>query len=202
MLYSKMAGKSNMHEPIWVNRQLCFELGWVAENIETSTGIHMLSSVEWTVDDADMVLYTDTCLYGLGIWLPHDNVGLQHLMVDPPPRPIFYYEALTVVAALHRALTLTVPPLNRVVVYCDNTNTVDMFNTLHAQPEYNSLLLTAAQYALQTGSSFRVFHIPGDQNTVSDALSRHRNFIAYEAAPGILIQPFEPPQLVSGAAGL
>jgi hypothetical protein len=87
-----------------------------------------------------------------------------------------------------------------VVVYCDNTNTVDMFNTLHAKPEYNLILLMAVGFVLGTHSSFRVFHIPGEQNVVSDALSRDCYGAALSAAPGITILPFKPLQLMSGAA--
>jgi hypothetical protein len=199
MLYSKMTGKSNPHEPIWVNRALCGELHWVARHLGDSNGIHMLESVEWPAEEADVTWFTDACLSGLGMWSPCDNVGFHHTITDDEPRPVFFYESLAVISALHRSFVLTSPRPRRVVVYCDNTNTVDMFNTLHAKPEYNSLLLTAVAYVLGTHSSFRVFHIPGEQNVVSDTLSRNRPGAALSAAPGITILPFEPPQLTSGA---
>jgi hypothetical protein len=200
MLYFKMAGKSNPHEPVWVNRALCGELLWVARHLEDSDGIHMLESVEWSAEEADVTWFTDACPSGLGLWSPRENIGFHHAVTDDEPRPIFFYEALAVLSALHKSFALTTPHPRRVVVYCDNTNTVDMFNTLHAKPEYNPILLTAVGQVLGTHSSFRVFHIPGEQNVVSDALSRHHYGTAVSAAPGITTLPFEPPQLTSGAA--
>jgi hypothetical protein len=198
-LYTKMAGKDHPHQPVFVSKGLCDELDWVAERLESSDGVHMLTSEEWCAGEADITFYTDACPSGLGIWEPRGNTGFQHAVKDSR-RPIFYLEALAVVSALHIALCLTDPPPKRVVIYSDNMNTVDIFNSLHAKPEYNPLLLTAADYALKSKSSFRVFHIAGETNTVADALSRFNAGVALSAAPGLTVSSFEPPRLTLGAA--
>ena len=75
-----------------------------------------------------------------------------------------------------------------------------MFNTLRAQPTYNPLVMTAVDLALDLRVEFRVFHIPGDDNIVADAISRFLPGVLDTYAPLLRIQPFEPPRLTLGAA--
>jgi len=82
----------------------------------------------------------------------------------------------------------------------DSSNTVNLFNTLHASPEYNPLLITAVDLVLHSKISFRVLHVPGHDNIVADALSRFQNHRAISAAPKLNIYPFQPPRLMLGAA--
>jgi len=52
---------------------------------------------------------------------------------------IFYFEALCVLSALYHA-DLSTPYASRILIYTDNQNTVDIFNSLRAMPEYNHIL--------------------------------------------------------------
>ncbi|EIM83684.1 uncharacterized protein STEHIDRAFT_35074, partial [Stereum hirsutum FP-91666 SS1] len=52
---------------------------------------------------------------------------------------IYYLEALTIVSALERACSLTPRP-KRVIIFCDNSNSVDVFNSLSADAPYNDIL--------------------------------------------------------------
>jgi hypothetical protein len=200
-LYSKMSGKVHPHQLIWVSVSLSRELSWFADRMEQSNGIHMMTSREWGKNDADISLFCDACPAGLGFWFPAGNVGFQHVIDSAAPSPgIFYYEALTVVSALHWAVFNTsLPPGSRVAIYTDNTNTVDMFNTLRAQPTYNCLVTTAVDLALDHHVIFRVFHIPGGDNIVSDALSRSQFNVLAVFVPLLRILQFQPPQLTLGA---
>jgi hypothetical protein len=89
-----------------------------------------------------------------------------------------------------------------IAIYTDNTNTVDMFHSLRTQPFYNPLLLTAVDLLRQFDVQLRVFHIPGSDNVVADALSRGRFDVVAMHAPHLRIFFFEPPRLTLGAAEL
>ncbi|KDR79787.1 hypothetical protein GALMADRAFT_62645 [Galerina marginata CBS 339.88] len=135
----------------------------------------------------------------MGFWFPDHRVGYYSPV--PPAVPvdfIFYYEALCVAAALHRA-HLTSPDGSRVFIYTDNTNTVDIFNTLHAKPEYNPILHFAVDILLDGEHDLRVLHVPGEQDVVADALSRQDFRRAIESVPDLRILDFQPPQLPLGA---
>ncbi|KAE9407512.1 hypothetical protein BT96DRAFT_1039619 [Gymnopus androsaceus JB14] len=87
-------------------------------------------------------------------------------------------------------------------VFTDNTNTVDMFNSLKAKQLYNPLLLTAVDHAIRSDVKFRVGHIPGEENGIADALSRFDYTRISDLAPSMEIFSFTPPQLVLGAEKL
>jgi hypothetical protein len=201
-LYHKMSGKVHAHQLIWVSVSLCRELTWFAGRMEQSDGIHIMSSREWGKSDADLSLFCDACPIGMGFWLPMRNIGFQHALDPDVPSPgIFFYEAWTVLSALHWAVHHL--PLHtglRIALYTDNSNTVDMFNTLRAQPIYNPLVMAAVNLALDFGIEFRVFHIPGEDNIVADALSRFRFDTLATFAPLLQILQFQPPRLTLGAA--
>jgi ribonuclease HI len=132
----------------------------------------------------------------MGFWSPRISAGFQCVVKER--KTSFYLEAYAVVCALsHASQDLGAP--HHVVIYTDNTNTVQMFNSLHAKPDYNPILLTAVDIAITSVISFRVIHVPGVLNVVADALSRFKNGVAVNAAPGLTIRPFQPPQLTLGA---
>jgi hypothetical protein len=84
------------------------------------------------------------------------------------------------------------PSGSRIVVYCDNSVTVAMFNSLRALPEYNSILKAAVDILLQNNFQLRVLHIAGERNSVADALSRADFMKALHLHPGLTIKSFEP----------
>jgi len=204
LLYDKMSGKSNAHQLIWVSVSLSRELSWFADRMEISDGVHIMTSRGWGKNDADLNLFCDACPAGMAFWCPARNVGFQHaLTADSAPHGIFYYEALAVVSALHWAVFNTpLRPRLRIAIYSDNSNTVDMFNTLHAQPLYNRLLITAVDLLLDFDVELRVFHIAGEDNVVADALSRFRFDIIAMYSPLLRVLQFQPPQMMLGAAPL
>ena len=167
-------------------------------------GIHLMSSKEWGRNDADVSLFCDASSISLGFWFPAGSVGFQHVIDPSASSPgIFYHEALAVVSTLHWAAhNITQKTGQCIAIYTDNLNTVDMFNTLHAQPTYNSLVLTAVNLALDHHIDFHVFHIPGQENIVSDAISRFRFDTLAVFAPLLRILQFQPPRLTLGAASL
>lgn len=63
-IYQKMSGKSEPHMLVWVNKAMNRELTWFVKHVERSSGVHIMSSVEWDASEADLTLFTDACLKG------------------------------------------------------------------------------------------------------------------------------------------
>lgn len=198
-LYKKMAGKTKSFAEIYVNKAVCQELLWAANHLTSCDGVYFISSTDWSAEDADMLLLTDACLFGMGFWSPHLLLAFQTRINTAISRPIFYWEAYTVVSALHWALHSSSPPPRRVLIYCDNMNTVNLFSSLRALPQYNPLILTACDMMIRFGCQLRVAHISGAQNGVADSLSRFDNPTALSQVPNLSVLPFTPPQLMLGA---
>ncbi|KAJ3924834.1 MAG: hypothetical protein NXY57DRAFT_907728, partial [Lentinula lateritia] len=171
-LYEKMAGKTESNQRIWTNKVVVRELLWLVEKLDILSGVRMLENEEWGFEEADMVMYCDACPTGMGFWECHDGnmLGYQCSIPDDHAdgKPIFYFEALTVVSAILYAIQL--PSILRVFVFTDNTNTVDMFHSLKAKQLYNPLLLTTVDHTICSDAQFRVAHICGEQNGIADAL--------------------------------
>lgn len=53
---------------------------------------------------------------------------------------------------------------------------------------------------MRFGCQLHVVHISGEQNVVANALSRFNNATAWKYTPNLVIQQFQPPQLMLGAA--
>jgi hypothetical protein len=82
-----------------------------------------------------------------------------------------------------------------------------MFNTLSALPSYNGIIKSAVDKLLSDINNpiqLRVIHIPGESNTVADALSRGQLHTVVDYVPTITLDTFSPPHIrkESGAAKL
>ena len=151
-LYAKVSGKSQPQQLIWISVMLCQELTWFANWVENSDGVHIPHSHEWEPADADLTIFSDACPTGMVFWIPTLDLTFQHA-ISGQPEQIFHFEALTVVSALWWLINhFPVHSRFHLVIHTDNLNTVDMFNTLQAQPSYNPLL------HLSTSSSHLIFN--------------------------------------------
>ncbi|KAJ7728406.1 hypothetical protein DFH07DRAFT_757307, partial [Mycena maculata] len=104
----------------------------------------------------------------LGFYLPMPG--------DPPADTIFFFEALCVVSALHWfcAYSRADSPSSRrcrLTIFTDNQNTVNIFNSLCATPNYNPLLRTAVDDLIEYDVDLRVLHVKGEDNYIADAIS-------------------------------
>ncbi|THU76724.1 hypothetical protein K435DRAFT_878802 [Dendrothele bispora CBS 962.96] len=81
----------------------------------------------------------------------------------------------------------------RLTIHSDNMNTVNVFSSLSAQPEYNPILMAAVDLLIRHNIDLRVVHIPGDDNTTADSLSRFNLDSVKKNHPSIKIQHFKPP---------
>lgn len=199
-MYTKMSGKSIATQSVWVSTAPSRELNWFVDKLDASTGIHIITSREWGPESADFVLYTDACPMGLGFWSPALLQGFQYLTIEGQQAGIFFLEALAVLSALYWTLKHSGSSPQRILIYTDNTNTVDMFNTLRADAVHNPILLTAIDLLTLHDAELRVHHISGHDNIVANALSRWDNATAVLHAPGIAISSFIPPRLTMGAS--
>jgi hypothetical protein len=199
--YHKISGKVRPNAPIRVNNTMRQELLWFIERVKASDGIHMLKSVEWSPYDrmaSTLIGFSDASGVGMGVWFPGEYAGFQcRLPTDGPRDLIFFYEALAVYSAFRLGAKYG---CDRMAIYSDNTNTVDMFSSLRAQPTYNSILMASVDFALSTSISTKVYFIPGSQNVIADHLSRFQNREALQLAPKLRIQVFQPPRDAMGAA--
>jgi hypothetical protein len=191
-VYYKLRQAKNPNSSIWVNNDVRDDLRWALNKIEASTGLLLLDSVSWSPDTASFTIYCDACPTGMGFWYPALDIGF-HSKTPPDPCDglIFYFEALCVLCALLDAHTRSSVP-SRFVLYTDNLNTVDIFNSLNALPEYNGILRAAVDLLYEGNHDLRVLHVPGAQNAVADALSRAEFERAKSLRPHINISVFEP----------
>jgi len=167
--------------------------------MEASTGLFYFDATEWSPADAEVVIYCDASLTGLGFYCPADNVAYHaDISATTTQKTIFYQEALAVLSALTWALDSKSSGI-RLLIYTDSMNTVEMFHSLSALPGYNDLLMHAVGLLIPSSSSLRVLHVPGAENSVADALSRGLFTIALSLHPGLVIHLFRPPPCVSGA---
>ncbi|KAJ7460788.1 hypothetical protein FB451DRAFT_1499870 [Mycena latifolia] len=125
----------------------------------------------------------------------------------PPADKIFFFKALCVVSALWWVCSdsrARAPSAQRlwVTIFTDNQNTVNIFDSLCATPNYNPLLRTAVDDLIEHNVDLRVLHVKGEKNYIADAISQQCFPTAIARAPRLIIQSFTPPQEPLGAAKL
>jgi hypothetical protein len=199
--WDKTRGKVQMDAPIWLNASVIADLRWFADQVEKLNGVHILGEELWTTADADLEIWCDASNYGLGFTTTLPNVGYFFQREDDPTEAqshIFFFEELCVLSAVLWAAQLCHPP-KRLAIHSDSANTHAAFNSLRAYGRYNVLLMQAINSLLESGINLRVFHIPGENNVIADALSRGQFHLARHLQPGISIRLFSPPRDALGA---
>ena len=190
-VYEKMRGKGQ-EARVWANTTIREDLLWAKAKLDESSGVRLFKSMKWEINEATCVAETDACPQGFGFWYP--DLGLGFATSTPqgtPSTQIIFYEALAVLSVLDDA-RCRFPSGSKIVVYCDNSATVAMFNSLRALPEYNCILKAAVDVLMLRDFQLRVLHIAGDLNSVADALSRADFMKALQLHPGLSIKAFEP----------
>ncbi|KAJ7125748.1 hypothetical protein C8R43DRAFT_1135075 [Mycena crocata] len=201
-IYNKMADKSLPHAGIYINAAIKSDLTWFLGHLRASNGVLLFDSLDWNpITEADLTIYCDASLrLGMGFWIPELLLGFYSPVPGAPPaETIFFFEALCVVSALRWFCLYSLGSLPRtrrlrVTIFTDNQNTVNIFNSLCATPNYNLLLRTAVDELVEHQIDLRVLHVKGEDNYVADAISRQRFSAAAERASGLNIQNFQPPQ--------
>ncbi|KAF8994070.1 hypothetical protein BDZ89DRAFT_1150279 [Hymenopellis radicata] len=101
-LYVKMSGKHRAHTMINLNKALVRELLWFIEHVEASSGMLFFANIDWNpLTEANLTIYYDASLTGMGFWIPDLNVGFTCTVNGDTMRDkIFFWEALCVLAAI------------------------------------------------------------------------------------------------------
>ena len=199
-IYAKM-GHSKPDKPLtklYVNNSIRSDLLWAIHHLNRLPGTRVLQSLDWNPDDADLVAYCDASLDGLGFWFPGLSAGFwSTIPEDPPKDTIFYFEALCVLCAILHSMSFRFP-INKLTIYTDDLNTVQMFNSMSALPAYNEILKSAVDHLMMNVDNLiqlRVIHVPGHLNTIADSLSRGELHAVVDTIPGIVIDLFSPPRI-------
>lgn len=112
----------------------------------------------------------------MAFYIPATKKGFwSNVPPDVPSEWIFYREKWAVLAAIDHAITHLGMVKQRIIIYTDNINTVDVYNTLHALPLYNQLLQIAVDLLIRSECQIRVVYIPTVRNGIADVLS-HQQF--------------------------
>ncbi|KAF8803587.1 hypothetical protein BYT27DRAFT_7225943 [Phlegmacium glaucopus] len=178
-----MSGKHNRDQCIYINNA-------------KSDGVHLLKSMLWTPSKANFVIYCDACPEGLSFWYP-DNKSSFYVPtpINVPTEFIFYFEALCVLSALDHIQTCAHRG-SQIVIYSDNSNTVNIFQSYQALPAYNHLLKQAVDIIILNDYNLCILHIPGSDNVVTDALSHVKFSVALHHEPLLKLFTFNPPSMV------
>ena len=190
-IYAKLKGKTQ-EAKVWANTAIREDLSWAHEKMKQSSGVLVLKSLLWEIDEAMCTLETDVCPKGFAYWYPLSKEGfVTATPAGTPSTSIIFYESMAVLSALRDA-HLRLPSGCKIVIYTDNFTTVSMFNSLRALPEYNCIIKAAIDILLEGNHDLRVLHIAGDDNAVADALSRSQFMRALVLQPEIRICTFQP----------
>src|SRR6202522_4772919 len=194
-----MSGKTETHAKISVNKGVIRDLSWFVSEVRILNGIYLFEDFDWLAKDAELTAIGDACLSGMGFYFENSQEGFQCILpYDAPKHTIFYFEALVVVSIVNAVTHMSNIP-SKLLVLSDNTNTVDIFQSLRCKPPYNDLVKFTVSLLLRHRISLRVVHVPGVDNIVADALSRFENERAIAACQGLQISTFQPPRVTMGA---
>jgi hypothetical protein len=198
-VYPKMSGRSGPFTKIWINNAVRYDLTWARDRLQTLPGTRIMESTLWNSSEADVVLYADACLDGMGFWYHNTDVGYYSpTPTSPPVEHIFYFEALCALSALRHAVE-SFPNKRRFVIYSDNMNSVNIFSSLRANPAYNHILQAASDIMIKHNIDLRVLHVPGSSNTIADAISRLNIATVLDIIPSFRLSYFQPPRFPLGA---
>jgi len=157
----------------------------------SSPPVHILHSLCWDPNEADITILCDASPTGMGFWIPAECIGFHATSPFEELPFIFFLEALCILNALlfseGRGLGRT-----KVLLYTDNHNTVDIFSSLHCLPEYNGIIRSSVDLRLRSLIDLHVLHIPEEDNGVADALSHGDIARALSLCPTLQVTPFNP----------
>ncbi|KAJ7193536.1 hypothetical protein GGX14DRAFT_577157 [Mycena pura] len=192
-VYDKTRGKIRSNGKISISKAAVRDLSWFAAHLKRSDGVQLLEELDWDPCDAEVTVFCDASLLGLGFFFDGCSMAFQARPPSAALQNSLALEALCVCWALHEVERLLMPVFKMVVIWTDSLDTVDIFSSLSAKPLYNEILKSAVDVLIRTNLKLHVCHIEGRKNIVTDALSRYLNDTAHKACPGLYIDDSQAP---------
>lgn len=198
-LYRKMSGKTRPNGFIPINREVTSDLTWFKEVMPDAVGVRFIENGRWEDWQADLIIHCDATLsFGISYVCNHQGFCYQIRQPSQLTRSsiipdIFFLEEIGVLSALYHAATLPKPP-KRLLIYCDNLDSVQCFSAMRASDGmHNAPLLAAAGIILRSGIDLHVRHIAGRDNTEADLISRLM-FEEFSRRFHKSVRTFQPPR--------
>ena len=142
--YPKLKGQQDSTLQIWINNSIHNDFTWPLNLLHNSSGVCLLKSILWGINKALTIIFCDSCPNGMGFWYPENKTGfISPTPSDVNPSLIFYFEALYVLSALYNAHNRSSTGKEWIIIYTNNLNTADIFNSFLALPAYNHILKAA-----------------------------------------------------------
>jgi len=199
--YCKMAGKTRPALYVRINNDVRADFRWALDTLKLLPPVRLLHSLSWTPAEASLAVYCDACPKGMGFWFPATNTAHYAEVPLRTPPLIYYIEALCVLSAIQHCCEIMLPR-QRLIVYTDNMNVVNIFSSLRCLPEFNVILKMAVTMRVTANVDIRVLHISGEENAIADAVSRALFDQARTLSPLIALHDFTPTNTISSRDSL
>lgn len=205
-LYAKMHAppgtRYNANKVLHINEDIMHKLHWLLNHFCHSNGLFFFQTIAWHPLEADITIYIDTSLSGIGMWSPDLCVGFYcDIKTHTPTSKNFYYEAYIVMCALCWATHLSTIP-QQLVVFSNNSNTVDIFNSMKAHGQFNDLLKYKVDMIMTYNIDIWVIHIARADNTIADHLSHGCLESVHDIDESLLLHLYQPLMDILGAGVL
>src|SRR5260370_30375148 len=73
--YDKVAGRTFLNAPIFLNKHTTEDLLWFADQVECLDGVWMFNNEIWDTPEADLQIWGDASAIGLAFWSPSHNIA-------------------------------------------------------------------------------------------------------------------------------
>ena len=80
--YAKISGKCALNKYIRINNAVCADLTGAARHLDSDDGVCLFHHIHWDISSADIIIYCEACLDGMGFWLPDKCVGYYSPVPD------------------------------------------------------------------------------------------------------------------------
>lgn len=196
LLYAKMYAPPNstynLDQVLHINEDILCKLHWFLNHFKNTQGLFLFHSIVWTPTKANATFYTDTSLSGVGMWSPKLQTGYYaNIHTRKVNSKIFYYKAYIIVCAIHWAST-QLPMPQRIVIFSDNTNTVNILNSMCAHREFNELLKFAIDILMTHDIDIWVIHIAGVNNIIADHLLQRKILSVHDIDNSLILLTYTP----------
>ena len=82
--YPKLKGQWDSTSQIWVNNSIYNNFTWALNLLHDSSGVHLLKSISWGINEALTVIFCDACPNGMRFWYPENKAGF----ISPTPSDV------------------------------------------------------------------------------------------------------------------